>query len=307
MIKSICLFGLVFSLFVVVAPAQAREWKDVSGTVIMEAELFGVGPEQIVLKREDGELGLIRIADLSEADREYLKSEEAQKVHEKNIGAIQKWTTTSGLELTGRIVDYVIRDVTIQQRRGQTYVNDRRLDNLPELYQKLLPEVIKHFDEVDVSEPRAMQNWLRNLRGRPRTFHVEGVVMEMENGDEYGIPFFVFKEADRKLLKSGWADWVAKQHDAQLRMDHAFRLESFAAAHLQNQELQRQIAMIDLNLQAVRAGLTSIWEVTLYPLPGNPHPPIWVLMPGRNSTQASAAALMQHPGFVVGPVRRVSR
>jgi hypothetical protein len=90
----------------------------------MEAELFGVGPEQIVLRREDGELGLIRIADLSEADREYLKSEEAQKVHEKNIGAIQKWTTTSGLELTGRIVDYVIRDVTIQQRRGQTYVRN---------------------------------------------------------------------------------------------------------------------------------------------------------------------------------------
>jgi hypothetical protein len=63
---------------------------------------------------------------------------------------------------------------------------------------------------------------------------------------------------------------------------------------------------MNLNLQAIRAGLTSAWEVTLYPVPGNSSPPRWVVMPGRNSAQATAAALKNNPGFVVGPVRRVS-
>ena len=79
------------------------------------------------------------------------------------------------------------------------------------------------------------------------------------------------------------------------------------AAHLQNQEIKRQIAMMNLNLQAIRAGITSAWEVTLYPQPGNPLPPQWVMTLGRNSAEATASALQQNPGFVAGAVRRVSR
>ena len=187
------------------------------------------------------------------------------------------------------------------------YVNDRAFTNLPQLYRELLLKVIEHFDEIDIPDARAMRNWLLSLRGQPRTFQVDGVVLELENGDEYAIPFFVLAEQDRKILKSGWSDWLSVQGDHDQRDDHAFRLESLAAAYFQNDKINRQIALMDLNLQAIRAGLTSAWEVTLYPAPGNPLPPRWVLMPGRNSAQATAAALQGNPGFVAGPVRRVSR
>jgi hypothetical protein len=47
--------------------------------------------------------------------------------------------------------------------------------------------------------------------------------------------------------------------------------------------------------------------VTLYPVAGNPSPPRWVVMLGRNSEIATQLALQQNPGFFSGPVRKVSR
>ncbi len=128
----------------------------------------------------------------------------------------------------------------------------------------------------------------------------------MAGGDEYSIPFFVFADRDRKMLKAGWADWLTIQDDHDQRDDHAYRLEALAAAYAQDQQINRQIATMNLNLQAIQAGLTSAWEVTLYPAAGNPRPPMWVVMPGRDSREATAAALANNPGFVAGPVRRIS-
>ena len=56
-------------------------------------------------------------------------------------------------------------------------------------------------------------------------------------------------------------------------------------------------------LQAVQAGITSMWEVTLYPARGNANPPLWVTATGRNSLEATRNALTQNPGYVAGPVR----
>ncbi len=192
------------------------------------------------------------------------------------------------------VVDYVRGEVTVQRRRGRMYVNDRLFDNLPELYRKLLPEVIEYFDGVQIPDDRALQEWLLSLRGRPRTFLVEGVILEWENGDEYAIPFFAFSEQDRAWLKQGWAEWLAAQHDYEQRDDLAFRLEAYAAAHRRNQKISHQIALMNLNLQAIQAGLTSAWEVTLRPVMGNPRPPRWVVVLGRDSREATVAALQQN-------------
>ena len=110
------------------------------------------------------------------------------------------------------------------------------------------------------------------------------------------------------MLKSDWDEWLAARRgdDFDALDDRAFRLRSLAAAHQRDQQVQREIALLQLQLQAVQAGLTSLWEVTLYPAAGQGGPPLWVVVPGRDSRQATAAALQQHPGFVVGPVRRVA-
>lgn len=296
-----------FCIFVAITlSASGREWSDGTGSYQIEADLVGFDDENAILQREDGELGAVRIEDLSEKDRAYLESKEAAAVNEKQLKKTQAWTTRSGIKILGRVVDYLRGDVVIQRRRGRMYVNDRAFNNLPEFYQKLLPKVVEHFEEIEIPDDQALQNWLLSLRGQPRTFPLTGVILELENGNEYSIPFFVFADADRKVLKTGWSSWLAAQDDYDQLDDHAFRLEALAAAHARQQELkQQQIALI--NLQAVHAGLTSAWEVTLHPARGNPSPPRWVVVPGRNSAQATATALQQNPGFVAGPVRRVSR
>jgi hypothetical protein len=78
--------------FIVVATTQAREWNDVSGVYSIEADLVGFDEENVVLQREDQELGMIRSEELSEKDREFLKSGDAQEIHEKNINGMQTWT-----------------------------------------------------------------------------------------------------------------------------------------------------------------------------------------------------------------------
>ena len=298
---------IVAALSVSLAPAQDREWTYADSGYVFEAELVGFDDENVVLRRADNQLGMMKIEELSQADREFLKSKQAVENSNRNINKTQTWVTNSGLKLVGRVVDYVRGDMVVQRRRRRFYVNDRQFSNLPELYQKLLPKIVEHFDGIEIPDDRALQNWLRSQGGKPRTFHIEGVKLEVENGDEYSIPFFVFSETDRKLLKAGWANWVVARDEYERRADEAFRLEALAAAYFENQKVNRQIAEMNLMMQAVQAGITSAWEVSLYPLPGNPRPPKWVVVPGRNSLEATERALRENPGFTDGPVRRLNR
>lgn len=88
--------------------------------------------------------------------------------------------------------------------------------------------------------------------------------------------------------------------------DQAFHLQSLAAAYQRDQKVNQRIAMMNLNLQAVQAGVTSAWEVTLYPNAGNPYPPKWVVVYGRDSLIATQEALRSNPGYRAGPVRKLS-
>ncbi len=205
-------------------------------------------------------------------------------------------------------MDYAARDVTLQRRRGRIYVNDRVLDNLPEFYQQLIPKFVAQSENLQRSDRASLEAWLVRQRGEPRTFHLDGVVLETENGDEYGVPFALLSEADLNVLKPGWKKWLAAHgsNDSSAEEERAFLLRSLAAARFKDQQVQHEIAMVQLQLQAVQAGLTSLWEVTLYPAPGQGGPPLWVVVPGRDSRQATDAALQRNPGYVAGPVRRVA-
>ncbi len=300
--------SILFLIANLTAAAQARVWTDKTGLYTLEADLIGLDDEQVILQRTmDKELGAFPLDDLSIADREYLKSKEALDLHTKSIDAMQTWTSKDGLKVVGRVVDYAQRKITIQRRRGQIYINNMLLGNVPRVYQVMLPDVVGHFEKVDLADETAFIQWVNNLGGVAKTYDLEGVILELENGDEYGVPFFMFSEKDQAVLKGGWQAWLKDHGDYEKTDDHAFRLQSLAATYQRNEEINQQIAIMNLNMNAITAGLTSAWEVTLYPQPGNPYPPRWVVVLGRNSLEATQNALRQNPGFVDGPVRRVSR
>ncbi len=289
--------------------AEARVWTDASGNYTLEAELVAFNARSVVLQRADHELVAFPVEKLSESDREYLASAEAREAEKAWTDGLQTWTLRDGAKIVGRLVDYVSRDVTIQRRRRRIYVNDRALDNLPEFYQQMVPAIVAHFDQLPRADRRSLQNWAARQGGRPRSFQVDGVILETENGDEYGVPFFLFADEDLAVIKPGWNEWLAASggDDDDAQQDHAFLLQSLAAARRRDHQVQREIALMQLQLQAVEAGLTSLWEVTLHPAAGQGGPPLWVVVPGRDSRQATENALQRNPGYAAGPVRQVSR
>jgi hypothetical protein len=275
----------------------------------MEAELIAFNERSVVLQRADHELVAIPIEQLSEEDRKYLASDEAGKVARGWTDAQQIWTLRDGTKIAGRLVDYTSRELTIQRRRRRIYVNDRAFDNLPEFYQQMVPAIVAHVEKLPRADRRGLQNWLTQQGGQPRTFKIDGVILETENGDEYGIPFFLFSDEDLAVLRPSWDESLAagRGKNFAAQEDHAFWLQSLAAARSRDAQVQREVAMMQLKLQAVDVGLTSLWEVTLFPTAGNGSPPLWVVVPGRDSRQATETALQRNPGFAAGPVRRVSR
>lgn len=294
--------------FTIAATSQARLWTDSTGQYTLDAELVAANDRTVVLQRADHELVAIPIEKLSEADREYLKSNEASDQLRQADTKLQTWTLRDGTQITGKIVEYTSRDVTLQRRRSRIYVNDRLFDNLPEFYQKIIPQAVALAENLRRNDRQSLEAWLVRQRGEPRTLHMEGVVLETENGDEYAIPFSLFSDADLNLLKPRWAEWkeAHQKNDYTAQEDRAFLLRSLAAARRRDQQVNREIATMQLGLQAVTAGVTSLWEVTLYPTAGHGGPPLWVVVPGRDSRQATALALGRNPGYVAGPVRRVS-
>jgi hypothetical protein len=306
MINNIRFLCAAAAVAVIADDAPARDWTDITGKYHLEADLVGFDDETVVVQRADKELGAFPIDKLSQKDREFLQTKEATQANTENVGKLQTWTMQSGLKVVGRVVDYVRRDLTVQRRRGKVYANDKTFDNLPEVYQRMLPKIVAHFEENVQPDKAGLEAWLRSQKGKPRKYTLEGVLMELENGDEYGIPFFFFSADDLKVLQPGWDAWLKVHEDPEQSDDHAFRLQSLAAAYQQNQRIDRQIAIMQLNMQAIQAGLVAAWEVSLYPGPGVVGPPLWVVVPARNSAAATAIAMQQNPGYVAGAQRRLS-
>jgi hypothetical protein len=168
--------------------------------------------------------------------------------------------------------------------------------------------MVARLENLQRDDRDSLDAWMIRQRGQPQTFHIQGVVLETKNGDEYPLPFFFFSDDDLASLKPGWDDWkkVHGGNDYNAQEEHGFLLRSLAAARHRDQLVKRDIAMMQLKLQGVQAGITSLWEVTLYPAAGQNRRPQWVVVPGRNSRDAANTALQRNPGYIAGPVRRVA-
>jgi hypothetical protein len=300
----VLLFAAWLALPIVV---DARTWTDSTGNYRVEADLIAFNDAMVVLKKENCQLVAVPVEKLSKNDREYLASKETAEQARRSADAMQTWTMASGLKVVGRVTDYARRDVTIQRRSGRTYVNDRRFDNLPEVYQKMLPKLVAHFEKAPIDDKRALDAWAAKLRGESRTFTCEGVLLELENGDMYGVPFFFFSKDDLAVLQPGWQRWLASDKDRAKQEQESLLLEAQAQAYQQDRMANQQIAVMQLQMQGYQAGMFDVWEVCLYPGRGVASPPLLVVVPGRDSRSAAAEAVRRNPGFVAGRVSRVKR
>jgi hypothetical protein len=287
--------------------ADGRTWTDSTGNYRVEADLIGFNDATAVLKKKSRQLVAVPIEKLSKEDRDYLESKEAAEQARQSAESQQTWTMASGLKVVGRVVDFCRKDITVQKKYGATYVNDRQLKNLPEVYQKMLPKIVSHFEKIEIDDKQGLNSWVAKLRGSARTFKCEGVLLQLENGDIYGVPFFFFSSEDMKILEPGWKRWLAADKDRAKQEQESFLAQSQAQAYKQDQMANQQIAVMQLQMQGYEAGLFDLWEVCLYPGRGVNSPPLVVVVPGRDSRSAAAKAMQLNPGFTAGAVAKVRR
>lgn len=293
----------------------SKEWTDKSGTYKFEATLVAFDDKMVVLKlaekdRKNGhELISIARTDLCAEDLEYLTSKEATDLISQ-LDKSHNWTMRDGSKVVGRIVDFVRKDVTVQRRRSRIYVNDRLFSNLPEVYRKIFPKVVEEFEKIKLPEEKDLEKWVMTLRGNSKTFKCEGVIMEFENGDEFAIPFFLFGERDLQAIRPSWEHWSATKADAEEKQEHSLYLQSQAIQHQQNVQnqlaAQQQMQVAQLQMLAISAGVTDLWEVYMYPGQGVRGYPINVVVTARDSSQASNQAIARNPYYVVGSAKKIS-
>jgi hypothetical protein len=296
-------------LLLVASTADARQWQDATGKYAVKGDLIAYNAEQAVIKKSNGRLIAVNVKDLSEDDQEFLKSKEGAAEERARADRLQTWTFRGGFKASGRLVDYIRKDVTLARRRARVYVNDRPLDNVPEVYQVIARRIVTHFDGTPIETNHDIEKWLQKKNNQPQKFTCEGVILELENGDEYAIPFFMFSDTDQELLKPGWERWNQAKEDESLQARERFLLEAQARAYDQQQrqsQQQLQISQLQLALLATAPGGVELWEVALYPPPGANAYPLSVVVPGASSDIAGNIALQRNPGYIVGETRRVS-
>ena len=285
-----------------------REWSDTSGHYKINARMIACDDEHVVLQKEGGKLISFAVKDLCEKDQQFVKSTADETDSPAADDAIKTWTMRDGMRVRGRVADFANREVTIMNSRGRIYVNDQLLENLPDIYQKMIPQFVSHFEKRQFDDDYPFDRWLNRLTRKGKTYKLEGVMLELPGGDRYAVPFFFFSDADRKALDPMWQRWVAAKEDSKNREKEEFYLRAQEDARHQEKEendrRMRQIAEVSLQLQAYDAGLFDLWEVELFPAFGRP---VWVVVPGRNSAQATDNALAKYPNANVGIVAKVSR
>jgi hypothetical protein len=285
------------------ASVEARVWTDVSGNYTFEANLVAFNDTDLVLEKADKTLVAVDMEQLSAADQEYIKSKEAAEEVDKRGAKQQVWKMASGLEVIGDVVDYVQKEMTFSMSRGKIYVNDQLFENLTGIQQRVVPLIAAQFTKRPITDRAGLFDWLKRRKGEPETFTYDGVQMEMENGDLYAVPFFLFSDEALKVLKPGWEEWSSKHATFEQQQESELRLQTQAQGGTETNQLLK----MQLQMQAYQAGLFSLWEVMLYPGPNMSGWPLYVVVPGRNSAQAAEAALQKNPGYTVGPIARVNR
>lgn len=280
----------------------------------MEAEEISFNDTLVVLKRPTGELVAVELKDLAPADQAYVRTQEVKDAERKSAQEMQIWTAKDGMKVRARVTAYGRKVLKVERKLGSVLVNDTRFSRLDPIHQKLVLRIISELEDKQLENEGQLAAWVKTLSPSVKSYPLEGVMLELESGDEIAVPFFLFSTDDVAVLEPGWELWKEREEHESSREQESFLMRSAATAYqrdLQAQQRQRQgdrqIELLKLELLGAATGVISIWQVGLMPGPGVYGRPTSVMVPGQNSEIATEIALQRYPGFVLVGVRRASR
>ena len=286
--------------------AKPRKWTSANGAYHLTADAIAFNDDTVVLKREDGTLVAVEIKALSEADREFVASKEAQDAAKKSAEEMQTWTSADGLKVRGQILKYGRKSIKVVRQRGKVTIDGKRFGDMTPLHQKVVLRVISKLEEKQFLDEKQLTEWSKSLGGQGKTYELEGVLMRLESGDEIPVPFFMFAKDDLAVLEPGWKVWLEGQESEEERERESFLMRTQAMAYQRDRAAQQQIEVMKLELLGAATGVTNIWQVGLVPAQGRYGRPLAVMVSAPNSALATRQALSRYPGYVVAGVRKAS-
>lgn len=291
-------FGMLLAI-VSAGPVAAREWQDVSGKISQEAELVDFDDQLVVLKKADGRLVALDRKQLSADDRKYLDSQDAKKEVKDQSSKEHTWTMVDGREITGRVVKYGRRELTIERRGGKLIVQQKPWKDLTEWYQFAVLKLVENAEGKPMKDEKAVESLIARNKGTPLQYTVEGVLLELEGGELLPAPFIMFSEKDLKILKPGWEAWSKADQDEKKRDEQSTLMRSLANEYQKTRDAEMKIQML-----SAASEWFDLWEVGLTAPNGDT---TTVVVPGRDSRSAQIAAQQKYPDAQVGPTRKLRR
>lgn len=285
---------------------EAREWTSKNGQFKIEAEAIAFSDHLVVLKKGNGALVAVELDQLSSADQEYVAAKETVDAAKKQLDEIQTWTGKDGLKIRGRIVAFGKKDLKVQRKLGTVHFDDKKFSAIDPLHQKLLLKIMSQLEKTQIENEKQLEQWAKGIGGEPKVYSLEGVLMQLESGDEIGVPFFLFSSQDLEVLQPGWELWQERDASNQARERESFLMRAQAMAYQRERKQTQQIELLKLDMLAAATGVIDIWEVGLTPAQGGFGRPMTVMVPAANSGIASNLALQKYPGYTVFGVRRAS-
>ena len=156
-----------------ISPAEARVWKDASGKYTFEADLIAFNETDLVLQKPDKTLVAVDMEQLSAEDQKYVQSTEAAEAVDKRGAKKQVWTMRSGLEVVGKVVDYVRKRCHLQHDPRQDLCERSAVRQPARAFNKrVVPLIAAHFTDRNITDKAGLFDWLKRRRGEPITFTV---------------------------------------------------------------------------------------------------------------------------------------
>jgi hypothetical protein len=314
-------FLILFSMFLVTFffprdanAGDSRRWSDSSGKYTVEAELITVDKNLVVLERQDGELIALRRDELSDSDQKFLqKLDSAQEVSsERTVDSI--WELGNGDEIAGSLIGFGRQELIVKREGGKIWVNERRLEELPAAYRKILPNVVAAIDSKPITSVGELEEHLAEFGAGPFRYTVSGVQLDLKDWGTITIPLSLLTIDQAKEIQPLLDRWQAAQQEDVSDVDRQ-DTESFERLALESRQrhreryLQRyqtavqtrQFRLLELGLLAVNAGVTDVWAVAVYPINRYGYGRT-VLVTAPNSLVARRRVALKYPYWEIGAI-----
>lgn len=223
------------------------------------------------------------------------------------------WTLVDGQRIKGDFVGFDLKPLTIKRSKADVYVGGVLFSQLDPVYQHILPMTIAHLEKANIEDVRDIDAWLKKSGPGPWTYKIEAVMIETPSRGSVAIPTFLLEKSIAEAISiplRRWREALSSEISDEDRNSYYDREKFLTRASMVARDadasVEQQARYMRLDLLAVASGATDLWNVSLIPKSAYGYP-YHVLVPGQNSDQARAAALLRYPSYTVAGIAKYSR